>query len=154
MKNFSLSAAAAFFLLVSCKTATNSGSTSKFNYDDLYNKVWVVDTIILLGAEVVSTPNIETDKNEYQFRKEGSKGKQGTRTTITSEARIDVPYTIKDGVIHFEPAATFPLLKFDENGKLVESNMFASLPPYKIIALSPGVLHLRNDDILMKLKVK
>ena len=136
-----------------CKTATEAQHPSTFNYDDLY-KVWVVDTVMVLGADAGSTPNVETDKNEYQFTKEGTNFTQGTRTTITSGASFKVPYTIKDGTINFDPAATFPLLKFDEKGNLISSNMYVSLPPYKIIALSPNKLTLKSNDILMKLNAK
>ena len=154
MKIIGLLAVSAVLLMVSCKTATKTQSNPKFDYDDLYNKVWMVDTIMVLGTDIVSTPNIERDKNEYQFKREGTNDDQGIRTTITSEASFDVPYTLKDGVMHFEPSATFPLMKFDENGNLVESNMFASLPPYKIIALSPRELTLDNEDIVIKLTAK
>ena len=155
MKNIIFITASALLIVAvySCKTATIAQNNSKFNHDDLY-KVWVVDTIIVLGTDAVTTPNIEMDKNEYQFTKEGSNFDQGTRTTITSGASFDVSYTIKDGTINFDPAATFPLLKFDKNGNLVSSNFYASLPPYKIIELSPDKLTLKNNDILMKLKAK
>ena len=155
MKNI-ISITASALLLVgvySCKTATNIQNNTEFNYEDLY-KIWVVDTIIVLGTDIVSTPNIEMDKNEYQFTKEGAGFDKGTRRTITSGASFDVPYTIQEGTIHFEPAATFPLMKFDENGDLISSNMHMPLPSYKIIALSPGMLTLKNDDILIKLVAK
>ncbi|MCB0652402.1 MAG: hypothetical protein KDC85_14085 [Saprospiraceae bacterium] len=155
MKNIIFITASALLTVAvySCKTAGKAQNNAKFNYDDLY-KVWVVDTIIVLGTDVVSTPNIEMDKNEYRFTKERSNFDQGTRTTITSGASFDVSYTIKDGTINFNPAATFPITKFDENGNLVSSNFYATLPPYKIIALSPNKLTLENNDILMKLKAK
>ncbi|MBK7409137.1 MAG: hypothetical protein IPJ40_14380 [Saprospirales bacterium] len=156
MKNiiFLLASALLIVAAYSCKTATKSQNNSKFNYDYLYGKVWVVATIVFLGPDVVSTPNIETDKNEYRFTKEGVNFSQGIRTTITSGASFEVPYTMENGTIHFDPAATFPLLKFDENGELVSSNFYMSLPPYKIIELSADKLTLKNTDILMKLKAK
>lgn len=136
----------------SCKTATTAQSNAEFNYEYLYKKVWVVDTIIILGANAV---NMETDKNEYQFtKKEGTNLNEGIRTTtVPSLARINVPYIIKDGAIHFDPAATFPLTKFDEDGNII-SYRDVSLPPYQIIELNPNLLTLKNDDILMKLKAK
>lgn len=155
MKNIFFITASALLTVVvySCKTADKAQNYAKFNYEDLY-KVWVVDTIILLGTVAVSTPNIEMDKNEYQFTKESSNLDQGTRTAITSGASFDVSYTIKDGIINFNPAATFPITKFDENGNLVSSNFYATLPPYTIVALSPNNLTLKNNDILVKLKAK
>lgn len=156
MKNIIFITASALLIVAVyfCKTATKTQDNSTFNYGDLY-KVWVVDTIIDLGTETVSTPNIETDKNEYQFTKEGNNFKKGIRTTITSGASFEVSYTIEDGTINFDPAATFPITKFDENGNLISSNLYGvSLPPYKIIVLSPDILTLKNDDILMKLKAK
>jgi hypothetical protein len=152
MKNMVVVAASAFFILsaYACKTAGSAQKNATFNYDYLYNKVWVVDTIMVLGEDAV---NIETDKNGYRFTKEGTKVDQGTRTTITSEASIDVPYTIKDGFIHFDPVATFPQTKFDENGVLL-SFRDVRLPPYEIIKLSRKRLTLKNDDMLMKLKVQ
>lgn len=157
MKNIVFLTASTLLIVVaySCKTATKTANNSKFNYEYLYNKTWVVDTIIVLGTDIVSTPNIETDKNEYQFAKEGTNFNQEIRTTITSAgASFKVPYTIEDGTIHFDPAVTFPLLKFDKNGNLISSNMYASLPSYKIMELGLNGLTLKNKDILMKLKAK
>lgn len=155
MKNIILITISALLIIAAyaCKTAGKAQNKSQFNLDDLY-KTWVVDTIIVLGTDVVSTPNVETDKNEYRFTKEGANLNQGTRTIITSGASFDVSYTIKNGTIHFDPAATFPLLKFDKNGNLISSNLYVSLPPYKIIALSPGELTLKNNDIMVKLRAK
>ena len=156
MRNLIFITASALFTIAAyaCKTAAKAADNAGFNYDHLYHKTWVVDTIIVLGTEVVSTPNIERDKNEYRFAQEGTNSNQGIGTTTTSGASYDTPYTIKDGTIHFDPSATFPLLKLDENGNLVSSNMYATLPPYKIMELSPNKLTLNNNDILMRLKAK
>lgn len=155
MKNILFIAASALFIVAvySCKTAAKARNNTQLNYADLY-KVWVVDTILVLRTDAVSTPNVEMDKNEYRFTKEGKKFNQGIRTTTASGASFDVPYTIKDGIINFDPAATFPVLKFDEDGNLISSSFYTSLPPYKIIELSAHKLTLKNNDILMKLKSK
>ncbi|MEZ5038722.1 MAG: hypothetical protein R2828_02485 [Saprospiraceae bacterium] len=155
MKNITFLPVSALLIVAvfACKTATEAQHHSTFNYDDLY-KVWVVDTVMVLGADAGSTPNVEIDKNEYRFTKKGTNFTQGTRTTTTSGATFEVPYTIQDGTINFDPAATFPLLKFDKKGNLVSSNMYVSLPPYQIIALSPNKLTLKSNDILMKLTAK
>ncbi|MCB0628521.1 MAG: hypothetical protein KDD15_02275 [Lewinella sp.] len=155
MKKIIYIIASALFIVAvySCKTATTTQNIAQSNYDDLY-KVWVVDTIMVLSADDISTPNMEMDKNEYRFTKKGTKTDQGTRTTITSGASYDVPYTINHGTIDFKQDAMFPLLKFDENGNLISSNFYVSLPPYQIIELSPHRLTLKNNDILMKLKAK
>jgi hypothetical protein len=155
MKNIILITASAILIVVgySCKiaTKTKAQNNAPFNYDYLYNKIWVVDTIIVLGANAV---NMETDKNEYQFtKKEGTRGNEGTRTTISSLASINLSYIIKDGALHFDPAAMFPITKFDENGNII-SYRDVSLPPYKIMELSSNRLTLENNDILMKLKAK
>ncbi|MCB0569237.1 MAG: hypothetical protein KDC66_05720 [Phaeodactylibacter sp.] len=154
MKNIVFLAASALLIWAaySCKTATKAQDNAPFNYGHLY-KTWVVDTIIVLRTEAVSTPNIETDKNEYRFTKEGTSINQGARTTITSGASFDVPYTIKDGTINFDAVAIFPLLNFDKNGNLMSSS-YVALPPYKIMELGPTTLTLKNNDILMKLKAK
>lgn len=155
MKNIIYITASALLIVAvySCKTAGKAQINSPFNYDYLY-KVWVVDTILFLGTDAVSTPNVEMDKNEYRFTKEGTNSNQGTRTTFTSGASFDVSYTIKNGTINFNQNATFPLFKFDENGNPISSNFYASLPPYQIIELSPNKLTLKNKDILVKLKAK
>lgn len=156
MKNIFLLTASALLAVAiySCKTAAKAQNNAPFNYNDLY-QAWVVDTIMVLGTDAFSTPNVEMDKNEYRFAKEGKHTNQGIRTTITSAgASFAVPYAIKDGTINFDPATTFPIVKFDENGNPVSSNFYASLPPYKIMELNPKKLTLRNNDILMKLKAK
>ena len=156
MKNIILITTSALFMAVifSCNSAAKTKSNSTFNYDDLY-KVWVVDTVIVSETEDLTTPNIEMDKNEYRFTKDGNKNKQGTRTTITSGASFDVDYTIQNGIINFDPIATFPLMKFDKEGNLISGNTYGvSLPPYEITELSPGKLTLKNKDILVKLKAK
>lgn len=148
MKNINFFAAMALLMVAvySCKTATKA----QHNYDYLY-KVWVVDTVLVTGPDAV---NIETDKNEYQFTKEGAKVNQGIRTTITPvNANIHVSYVIKNGAIHFDPAATFPVTKFDGNGNVIGFRD-VSLPPYEIVELSPDRLTLKNKDMVMKLKAK
>lgn len=153
MKNILFITASALLIVAtySCNTAAKAQKDSTFNYDYLYGKVWVVDTVVVLGEDAV---NIETDKNEYQFTKEeGGKPNEGTRTTISSLARINVPYSIKNGTIYFDPAATFPLTKFDDDGNIV-SYRDVPLPPYKIMELSSNALTLKNDDLLMKLKAE
>ena len=145
------------FLLVaaySCNTTSKTQDNSKFNYDDLY-KVWVVDTIIDLGTDDFSTPNIEMDKNEYKFTKDDTNPNQGTRTTITPLGpSFAAPFTLEDGTINVD--AMHPLLKIDEDMKLLPgSNIYGvPIPPYKIIELSPTKLTLKNKDITIKLKAK
>ncbi|MEZ4777170.1 MAG: hypothetical protein R3D00_28595 [Bacteroidia bacterium] len=156
MKNVLFKIAFALFVVAaySCNTSTKAQNHTKFNYNDLY-KVWVVDTILVLNTKDVSTPDIEMDQNEYRFTKEGTNLNQGTRTSITSGASFDVAYTIVKGTINFGPEMTFPISKFDENGNLISINTYGvSLPPYKIIELSPTNLTLQNKDIMMKLKAK
>jgi hypothetical protein len=151
MKNIILIVVAALFVtfVSSCKTNINAQDNSKFDYNHLY-KVWVVETVTVLGENAV---NMETDKNEYRFKKEGVDPKRGVRITITPRASVEVPYTIEGGSIHFDPGAMFPLTKFDKEGNLVSSRD-VSLPPYKIVVLTSSQLTLENDDILMKLKAK
>ena len=99
MKNIIFITTSALLLVTaySCSTSNKTQGSSKFNYNDLY-KVWVVDTIIDLGTDDFSTPNIEMDKNEYKFTKDDTNPNQGTRTTITSEGpRIVTPFTLEDG---------------------------------------------------------
>ncbi|MEZ4919531.1 MAG: hypothetical protein R2792_10565 [Saprospiraceae bacterium] len=148
LSTIALIAVAAF----SCKTTSKTQGSSTINYNDLY-KSWVVDTVITLKSDMGSTPNIEADKNEYLFKKGGAQN-QGIRTTITSGASVDVPFTLKNGSIHFDQGATFPLMKFDKEGNLVSSNMFASLPPYTIVELSATKLTLKNEDIIVKMQAK
>ncbi|MEQ8705652.1 MAG: hypothetical protein RIC19_17120 [Phaeodactylibacter sp.] len=134
-----------------CKIANQPQQSTDFNYADLY-RGWVVDTILILEEGAASTPNIEMDNNEYQFRKEGPGWKQGIRTTVTPDVSFEVPFTIEGATINFDPAATFPITSVDDDGQLVTRNLYASLPPYTIVALSPEGLSLKSGDILMKLK--
>ncbi len=147
---FFISPALLIVAFYACKVGQGS---IKLNLDDLY-KTWVVDTVIISGADNGATPNIETDKNEYQFKKDGTNPKQGIRTTFTSEASFEVHFTLKNGRILFDSGATFPLLKFDGKGNLVSSNMNVPLPPYKIVELSADKLILQNSDIVVRLRAK
>ena len=88
-------------LAYSCKTTSEAQNYNKSDYHDLY-KVWVVDTIIVLNTDDFSTPDLEMNKNEYEFTKEGTNTNQGTRTTISSGASFDVSYAIEDGIINFD----------------------------------------------------
>ncbi|MCB9081105.1 MAG: hypothetical protein H6555_05290 [Lewinellaceae bacterium] len=149
-----ISIAASALLLVAvyaCKTATTGQGKAAFNYDYLYTGIWVVDTLLTLGPDV---PNIETDKNEYQFTREGTSTTQGTRTTITPLASVSVSYTITDGTIHFDPGATFMQTKFDAKTGQLLGTRYMGLPAYKIMELSPTKLTLKSDAVLMKLKAK
>ena len=156
MKNINFVAAFTLLLVAaySCKTASEAKNYSKFNYNDLY-KVWVVDTIIVLNTDDVSTPNIEMDKNEYKFTKDDTNPNQGTRTTITPLGpSFAAPFTLEDGIINID--MMHPLLKIDEDMNLLPgSNIYGvPIPPYKIIELSPTKLTLKNKDITIKLKAK
>ena len=146
MKNINFITAFTFLLVAaySCKTASEAENYSKFNYNDLY-KVWVVNTIIDLGTDDFSTPDIEMDKNEYKFTKDDTNPNQGTRTAITPlGTSIVTPFTFENGTINFPVNAMYPLLKLDENMNLLPgSNTYGvPIPPYKITLLSPTKLTL------------
>lgn len=147
---------ATFTLLIiaaySCKTA-EAQDYSKFNYNDLY-KVWVVDTIIVLNSDDFSTPDLEMNKNEYEFTKDGTNPNQGTRKAITPLGPTFIaPYTLKDGIINID--MLYPISKIDESGNLISYNPYGvPVPPYKISELSSTKLTLKNKDIIIKMRAK